>query len=132
MLDRGHTKVIYEALLPHVLDPDAALGNRHADLGWRSEQIRAGQVHPHQGAASLECHGVPPAQSQPPALPRKSDRGAFTSGWRCGCSVASLRAGSVTLTDEILNILQGLQQGSVTISETISLNNLNIGLCGRG
>lgn len=28
---------------------------------------------------------------------------------RCGCNVASLRAGSVTLTDEILNILQGLR-----------------------
>lgn len=26
----------------------------------------------------------------------------------CGCNVASLRAGSVTLTDEIQNILQGL------------------------
>lgn len=34
---------------------------------------------------------------------------------RCGCSVASLRAGSVTLTDEILNILQGLQQCSITM-----------------
>ena len=34
---------------------------------------------------------------------------------RCGCSVASLSAGSVTLTDEILNILQGLQQSNVTI-----------------
>lgn len=54
-------------------------------------------------------------------LPRKSDRGAFTSGGHVG-SVASLRAGSVTLTDEIPNILQGLQQCSITIYQRSKLS----------
>lgn len=57
---------------------------------------------------------------------------------RCGCSVASLRAGSVTLTDEIPNILQGLQQCSITIyqrsklSVTVSLPPSRTSLFGRG
>lgn len=90
------------------------------------------QVHPHRGAASLECplflQHSPARRRSWKTLPRKSDRGALASGWHRG-PVASLRAGSVTLTQEILSILQGSQQCSITIyrrsklGETISLHN---------
>lgn len=83
-----------------------------------AEQIRVGQVHPHQGAASLECPAF--LQHNPGAVvPKRRCQGnpikallravGALAVLRCGCSVASLRAGSVTLPDEVLNILQGVQ-----------------------
>lgn len=83
----------------------------HTRLGW---------VHPHQRAAQ------PPSILEDVAKEIGSRRFyERLARWLCcaaGAAFASLRAGSVTLTDEIPNILQGLQQCSITIYQRSKLS----------
>lgn len=102
-----------------ILDPDATFGGTWARRSKSGARVGPGLI------PGLD--GFIHTREQPSRHPflkdvakeigsrRFYERLAPLAVLRCGCSVASLRAGSVTLTDEIPNILQGSLQCSFTI-----------------
>lgn len=117
------------------MDPDATFGepglaHQSLGLGWGRAAYQAWMDSSTPESSPAAVH---------PGRHCQGNRieALFTSGGHVG-SVASLRAGSVTLTDEIPNILQGLQQRSITIYQRSKLKcdrqspPSRTSLCGRG